>query len=178
MPPAFVLRTAKSEVDERFPFGPFRLFDEVHVHLVMKAVSLSRITRNAGANNVFPSGQSTFIARNDVVEVKIFAIKDFAAVLAGVFVALEDVMPGKFDLFFRHAVEHHENDDARDADFEVDGVDHLFIGIALRNVPPTFKIMGGKVGARLCKDDLRLPLEKQRKCTFHAADIHCLPKPV
>ena len=178
MPPAFVLRPAEREVDERFPFRPFRLFDKVHVYLVIKTISLSRITWNTGANDVFPGRESAFIAWDDVVKVEVFAFEDFPAILAGIFVSLEDVMPGEFDFFFRHPVEHHENDDARDADFELNGVDHFLIGIALRNVPPAFEIMRGKIVARLCEDDLCLPLKKQRESTFDATDIYGLPEPV
>lgn len=150
----------------------------MHVDVVKKAVALPRVARDAGANDVFPSGQAAFIARDDVVEVEVFALEDFAAILAGIFVPFEDVVPGKFHFFLRHPVKHHEDDDARDADFEVNGVDHFLLGIAMGNVAPTLEIVGGEIVARLCEDDLRLPLEEQRKRAFYAADIHGLPEPV
>ncbi len=53
---------------------------------------------------------------DDVIEVQIFAIKNFAAVLAGVFVALKNIMPRELHFLLRQTVIHEEQDDARHAD--------------------------------------------------------------
>jgi hypothetical protein len=51
-----------------------------------------------------------------------------AAVLAGAFVALEDVMAGELDFLFRKSIEHKQHNDSRDPDPERDGGDHFVLG--------------------------------------------------
>jgi hypothetical protein len=48
-----------------------------------------------------------------VVEVQVPGIEDASAVLTGVFVASEDIMPGELDFLFRHPVIQGHDDDLR-----------------------------------------------------------------
>ena len=117
MPPALVRLTAEGDVHEWPPFRPARLANEVHARLVGKAVALARIARDAGADHVFPGRQAALIAREDVIEVELVSLERFPAILAGVRVALEDIVPGKFHFLLRQAVEKEKHDDARHPDF-------------------------------------------------------------
>jgi len=70
------------------------------------------------------------VARDDVVEVQVLPVERLAAVLAGVFVALEDVVPGELHFLARQTVEHSEHDDARHAEAERDAAHGLGVGLA------------------------------------------------
>lgn len=176
--PAIVLLAAESEMDEGTPFRPLRFGDQVHLGLVRQLVAFASIARDAGANDIFPSGQAAAVARDDVIEIQVFAVKDSAAVLAGVFVALEDVMPGEFHFFFRQAIEKQQDDDAWDADFKGDGFDHVLLGFALRKLLPTGEIVSEKVVLSVGVHDLGVPLAKEREGATNGADIHRLPETV
>lgn len=114
MLPAIVLVQTEIDLYKWPPLRTLRLADEVHPGFLRRAIGLLGITRDAGTNNVFPGGGAAPVARDNVIEIQVFAIKSFAAVLAGVFVALENVVTREFDLFLRHVVIDHQEDDARD----------------------------------------------------------------
>ena len=69
MPPAFMLLAAESNMQKRAPFRPPGFTDETHMRLVRQPIGFARIARYAGADHVFPSRESTFIARQDVIEI-------------------------------------------------------------------------------------------------------------
>lgn len=136
MPPAFMVRSVEREMNKGSPFRALRLADEVHVRLVRQAVALSRVAGDAGADNVFPCRKPSLLARNNMVKVQILAVKYTAAILAGVLVPLEDIMPGELDLLLGQLVEHQQHDDARDPDPEGDGVNHLGLGLPQGKIMP------------------------------------------
>lgn len=57
-----------------------------HAGLVRKLVGLARIAFNAGSHNVVPASFSAFIARQDMIEVKIFFGELLTAILAGIMI--------------------------------------------------------------------------------------------
>ena len=116
--PAFVEGGAEGEMDEGAPLWTFGLFDEAHTGLGGGAVGFAGVTRDAGADDVFPVGAAAVVAWNHVIEVEIFAVKQFAAVLAGVAIAFVDVVAGELDVTPWDTVEEEDDDDARDADAE------------------------------------------------------------
>jgi len=81
-------------------------------------VALARIARNAGANHVFPGGRSTPVARHDMVQIKIAPVKEVAAILAGVLVALEYVVAREFNFLFGKPIEHQQHNHPRNSDLE------------------------------------------------------------
>ena len=84
MLPTIVLVETEIDLHEWTPLGSLRLFHQMHSRLLRRAVRLARVARDARANNVFPRRRPAMIARNDVIEIQIFAIKFFSAVLASV----------------------------------------------------------------------------------------------
>ena len=106
--PAFMLLEAEVHLDERTPLRPFRLADEMHARLVRGAIGLSRITSDAGTNDVFPRRRAPSIPRDDMIEIQILAVEAAPAVLARVAVAFENVVPRELDLLLRHPIEQRE----------------------------------------------------------------------
>src|SRR5580704_1190135 len=93
MLPAVVRDGADGDVDERAPLRTLRLLDKVHARFGRRAVGLARITRNTRADNILPRGGPTAVAGDNVVEVQFATVEMFAAILAHIVVALENVVP-------------------------------------------------------------------------------------
>jgi hypothetical protein len=53
-----------------------------------------------------------------MIQIKLAAVEELAAILAGVLIALEDVVPGKLYFFLRKSIEHEQHDHPRDPDFK------------------------------------------------------------
>ena len=101
---------------KRPPFRALRFTNERHVRLMGKVIPFARITRNAGTNDIFPDRSPTPIARKDVIQIQLAAIENLSAILTGVLVALENIVPGKFHFLLRQPIEQQKNDHARHAD--------------------------------------------------------------
>ena len=85
------------------------------MRFLRKPVAFTRVTRNAGANHVFPRRVPAAIARHHMIEIQIVAIEKMSAVLAGIFITLENVMTRKLYFLFRQPIKKQKDDDARDA---------------------------------------------------------------
>ncbi len=131
VPPALLWLGVEGDVQEGLPPGALRLAAQAHSGLVRQAVGFLCVATNAGAHNVFPVGLAAAIARDDVVQVQVFAVEHFVAVLAGVFVPFVDVVPGEFHFLARHAVKEEQHDHAGDSDLQRDGVDHVALRFPL-----------------------------------------------
>ena len=169
---------AEVDLDERTPLGPLGLADEMQAGFERSAIGLARITLDARADDVFPRRRAAAIAGNDVIQVQVLAVEDVSTVLAGVPVALKDVVPGELDFLLRQAVEEDKQDDAGNADPERDRVDAFRMRFLLGEVMPLAEIesLEGAVGA--VEDDLGAALEQERESPLCRADIHRLPKAV
>jgi len=91
---------------KRPPFGPLRFSNQGHVRFAGQSVAFTGIARNAGTNHIFPRSCPTAIARDDMIEIQVIAIKDMSAVLAGVLVTLENVVTSELHFLLRQPVEH------------------------------------------------------------------------
>src|SRR4051812_24003287 len=98
MPPALVELAIKGDVDKRPPFRPLWLANQAHAGLVRQAVALPRIARNAGADDILPVREPALVAWDHVVQIQVPPVQVLSAVLAGVFVALKEIVPGEFHL--------------------------------------------------------------------------------
>jgi hypothetical protein len=178
--PTFVLLARKSDVDERPPLWPLRFPNQCHVSLMRKAIALSRIARNTGADDVFPRGQAAFVARQDVIEVQLLTLENLAAILAGVVVTLEDVVAGKLYFLFRQSIEEEKNNHAWHPDPPRNRRDHLVLGLrgGERNIQPAREIMRREIVFVIGRDHLGVTLVKQRKSTTRRANIDRLPKAI
>src|SRR6185503_20144773 len=127
MLPTVVVVKAQVDLDEWPPLGSFGFADEPHGRFLRCAVGLLSVTGNAGTDDILPSGWPTAVARDDVIQVQIFAVVHLAAVLASVLVPLENIVPRELDLLLRQPIEHHEQNHARDANTERDGADAFWM---------------------------------------------------
>jgi hypothetical protein len=112
-----------------------------------------------------------------VVEIQVFSVKRFAAVLAGVFVALEDVVAGELHFFARHPVEKDEQNYARNADAPAGCLHHVRVGLALAKIAPAFKVVRREASI-IGVHNLRLALAQKRESPAGGADVNRLPQPV
>lgn len=139
--PEVVLGSRKSNLDKRPPLWPFWFADQAHVRFAREAITLARITGDARANDVFPGSCPSAIARHDVIKIEFIPIENLAAVLAGVLVALEHVVPGKFHFLLWKPIENQKHNHPRDTNLERNRRDYFVIRRACRQVTPAFEIM-------------------------------------
>jgi hypothetical protein len=176
--PTLMRLGGEGDVYKGAPFRAFRFSSETHIRLVRETIPFTRIARNAGTNDIFPSGLPTAITRKDVIQVEHFAGKNTIAILAGVFIPLENIVTSELHLFFRKPLKNEKNNDSRDANLHGNGLGHLPVGMALRKIPPTFEIMSDESLARIRVHHLRVTLIEKRECPARAAGIYSLPEPV
>jgi len=176
--PEIVLGRSKRDLNKRPPLRPLRSADQAHVRLTRKPVALARIAWDAGANHIFPSRCPAPVARHDVIQIKLAAIEQLAAILAGVLVSLEYVVSGEFYFLLRKPIEHKQHDYPRDLDLERNGRNHFMIGSVRRQIAPALEIVRRKVVCVIRRNDLGVPCVYKRKGPAGRADVHGLPKPV
>ena len=126
--PQVVLRRGKRNLDERPPFWPLGFADETHVRFARKPVALACIAGDARANHVFPCGRASAIARHDVIQIEFASIENLTAVLAGVLVALKDIVARKLYLLLWKPVENQQHNHPRDTNLKRNGRDHFVVG--------------------------------------------------
>ena len=143
-----------------------------------RVIGLAGVAGDAGADDVFPGRRAAAVARDDVVEVQVLAVKSLAAVLAGVVVALENVVPGEFDFLLGQPVEDRQQNDPRHANPEGNGVDAFRVGFLLGKILPLVEIEGLKRAVLRAEDDLRVAFKEQRQGAAGGADIDRLPEAV
>ena len=176
--PTVVLVQTESDLHKRPPLWPPGFANEMQSGFLRRAIGFLRIAFNAGANDVFPSRRTAAVARNDVIQIQILSFKYEPAVLAGIFVALKDVVARELDLFFRQPVVNHQQNDSRHADAKGNGVNGFFVRCVFRNVAPFLKIESAERTVIGVDNDLRLALKQKRERTPRGADVDCLPQPV
>ncbi len=154
MPPAIVMRQAKIDLHEGTPFWSLRFANQVQTNFIGRAICFACIATNAGADNIFPRRGSAAIARNHVIQVEVFAFKYFAAILAGIIVALKNIMPGEFYLFFREPIKHQQQNHARHANSKRNGVDAFRVRFNLGKVVPLIEIKGLKSALIVAQNDV------------------------
>ena len=160
------------------PFRTFRFSSQTHIRLVRETVPFPCIARNAGTNDIFPSGLPPAIARENVIQVEHFARKHTITILAGVFIPLENIVTSKLHLFFRKPLKNEKNNDSRDANLHGNGLSHLPVGMALGKIPPTFEVVSGESLPRVGVHHLRVTLIEKCERPARAAGINSLPEPV
>ena len=109
--PAVVLVQAEIDLHEWTPLRTLGFANEVQAGFLRRSVGLEGITLDAGADDILPTRRSAAVTRNYVVEVQVFAVACFAAILASVLIALENVMSGELNLLFREMIINQQQDD-------------------------------------------------------------------
>jgi hypothetical protein len=177
MLPTIVL-DAEVDLDKRAPFRTLRFSDQMHAGFQRGQVGLLSVAPDAGAHNVLPRCGAAAIARDDMIEIQIFALKNMAAVLAGVAVAFEDVVTREFDLLFRQPVKHHQQDDSRNPDFEGNGGDGFRVRLLLGKIAPLVKTECLESAVGIAEDNLGVPFKHKSQRASRRANVDRLPEAV
>ena len=143
------------------PFGPLGLPDQTDSGLHRSSVPLSGVTWNTRADDVIPVGGASPVSGDYVVQIQIPTVEYSPAVLAGVFVPLKNIVPGKFDLFLGKTVVKHEKNDPGYSDFEGNGVDTFRVCILLGQILPLGEVESLERAIVVGEDDLGASLEEQ-----------------
>ena len=165
-------------MDERPPFWSLRFPDQAHVRFAREPVALSRIAGDARANNVFPRGVTTAITGHNVIEIEFAAIEKLAAVLAGVLVALEYIVPGKFHFLLWKPIKKQKHNHPRDTNFERNRRDYFVIRSVCRQVAPAFEIVRHEIVRWIGRNNVGMTGIYQREGATRRADVHRLPQAV
>jgi len=113
-----------------------------------------------------------------VVEIQLFTLKGLAAILAQVFVALENIAARQLELLARQLVEERQENDPRQTNRPIDRANRLKLQhrrIVMGEIDPVQNRKRPKVVLRLVHH-LRLTPGEQRKSPFGADDINRLPE--
>ncbi len=180
MLPATVAGLAEVNADERIVFRLGWLLDKSQAGLLGGSATFFHVTLRAGTDHILPIRFSACSARDNVVEGKLGGGETLAAILAGVFVAGEDVPPIEFYLAAGQAVVEEQADNAGDGDVEIYGGNpvaaiRLEIAFEFADLAPALEIVVG-VCALLERDDLGELAKQQRECSSGAdyADGHIM----
>lgn len=112
-----------------------------------------------------------------MVEIEVLAIEFMPAILAGVVIALEDIMPGEFHFLFRHPIEKEEQDHLGHTDLERDGADNVLTFITARKTEPL--VEGHRLErAAIGLHHLSMALIKEHEGPFNATDVDGLPETI
>ena len=178
MLPTIVMVKREADLDEGPPLGPLGFANQMQAGLLGSAVCLERIALDAGANDVLPGGRAATIARDHMVQIKIFSLESFTAILAQVFVPFENIMPGKLHLFLRKMIIDHEQNHARDPDAEGNRVNGFGMRFLLREIVPFAETVGLERAVIAIVNHLRMALENEGQRATRRADVHRLPQAV
>lgn len=113
-----------------------------------------------------------------MIQIQILAFKCPPAVLAGVAISFEDIMPREFDFFFGKAVKNEQDDDPRHADLERDGANEFLTGSLLGEAFPLREVESTESSVTRFEDDLRAAFEEQSQSSSRRANVDGLPQPV
>src|SRR5207247_5000278 len=116
--PKIMLGRNKGNLHEWPPLWSLRFADQAHVRFTREPVAFARIAGDARADHVFPSRGPAPVTRHDMIQIKLAAIEELAAVLAGVLVSLKYVVPSELYVLLRQPIEHKQHDHPRDPDLE------------------------------------------------------------
>jgi hypothetical protein len=176
--PAVVVAPGKADVHKGPPLRTLWFSNEVNPGLVRKPVALSRVTWDAGANNILPGRLATPISRKDVIKIQFVPLKNLAAILTRVSVAFEHVVSRKLDFLLRQSLEKQQHNDPWNTNAHRNRADHLRLGIGLRKIPPAGKIVRQIVVRPIGGNHLGMPLVKERKGSSHRTGINGLPEAI
>ena len=112
-----------------------------------------------------------------MVEVEVLAVELMPAILAGVVVALEDVMARELHFLLRHPVEKEQQDDLGHADRKRDGADNIAAFVSTGKTEPLVEGHGLERAA-VGLDHLRVPLIEEHEGPLDAADVDSLPETI
>ena len=113
-----------------------------------------------------------------MIQIQILPLKHTPTILTGVFVALEDVVPGEFHFLFGQPVKRQQKNHLGNPYLERDRANAVCLRLLLGNIMPLVERISLKTPVCAIQHHLGVPLKQQRESASSGADIHCLPQPV
>ena len=113
-----------------------------------------------------------------MIEIQLISLENIAAILAGVLVALENVVTRKLHFFLRETIKKEQHNHARDSDLPRNGRDHFVFWRGYRKIAPAFEIVRQKIACFVRRDDVGMACIDQRKGAARRADVHRLPQAI
>lgn len=177
VPPTILHPLIDRHLKQRLPLRTTRFSDKLHAGLLGRPVALVRVALDAAANNVLPDRRAALVARDDVIKIQLRAIANAAAILAGVMIALENVVSGELHLFFGRPTVNEQQNHLWNADFEGNASHRFFFGKRIGDSAPALEVVGLKfLAAR--KDDVSMAEKQKCERPFGGADVDRLPQTV
>jgi len=173
-----MLWRGKGDVHEWAPLGAFWFPNEMHVGFSREPVALTCVTRDAGTHDVFPHRCPSAVARHDMIKIEIAPIEDLSTILAGVLVALENIVARKLHLLLRESIEKEQHYHARHANLPRNGRDHFIFRRGRGKIAPALEVVRHEIVCLIRRNDLRVTRINQRECAPRRADVNRLPEPV
>ena len=173
-----MLRRRKCDMHKRAPLRSLRLASQTHVRFLREPVAFARVTLNARANHIFPCRRSASIARHDMIEIQLIALKNLATIRTGVLVALEDVVTRELHFLFRETIEKEQHDHARHANLPRNSRHHLVFRRGRGKIAPALKIVRHEIVGFIRRNNMGMARVDQRKRAPGRADVHRLPETV
>jgi hypothetical protein len=119
------------------------------------------------------------IPRDNVIQIQISPIFCLSAVLTGIRIPFEDVLPSQFNLFLWNPIKKHQYNNSWNADSKADGTNRILTLIVLAELLPPVEIEGPKIiSCTITLYNLGMPHIQEAKGPPDRADVHCLPKAV
>ena len=113
-----------------------------------------------------------------MIEIEVLAITGRAAVLAGILVALENIVACKFHFLFGDVIINQKENDPRNAQPQRDRSNRFRVGFLSREVLPLCEAEGLKRAVVTVEDRLSVPLKEERQSAARGANVDRLPQPV
>ena len=178
MLPTVVVRECEIDLHERAPFRALGFADEMHARFLRSAIRFESVALDTRTNNVLPSGRSSAIPGQHMIQIQILSVARFAAVLAGVLIALENIVARELHLFLGDVIVDQQQYYTRDAQSKRNRADRFRVRVLGGQVLPLRKVEGLKRTVVAVKDSLRMTLKQQGQCPSRRADIDRLPEPI
>lgn len=113
-----------------------------------------------------------------MIEIQVISLKNPAAILARVFVALENIVTSKLHFLLRETIKEEQHNYAWNSDLPRNGRDHFVFWRSYRKIAPTFEIMRQKIVSFVRRDDVGMARIDQRESAPRRADVHRLPQAI
>ena len=97
-----------------------------------------------------------------MIEVKVFALENFAAILASISIPLENVVTGEFNFFFGQPVEHNQQNHSGNPDLKRDSVDGFGVWFLMRKILPLAKVECLKTSIIIAQNDISVAFKNER----------------
>ena len=173
-----MLRCRKGDMHKWAPLGPLRFADKMHVRFLRQPIAFACIARDARANHIFPCSRSASFTRHDMIKIQVVALEDLAAVLAGVLVALENVVASELHFLFREPIEKEQHDYARHPNLPRNCRDDFVIGRGGGEVAPTVEVMDEEIVFVVGGNNVSVARVNERERAPRRADVDRLPETV